>query len=148
MARFTWISSSDMKPTTSRLPFDPQEFVTSTRELTLEATACYLLLICHQWINKCLPREFYKLAEICRLNDKDFSLVWDQIGDKFDRDEDGSYHNAKIRYIINERDMICAKRRVAGRKGGKSTRISGCKRQRKRKRKRTKKKSSKHPRRK
>ena len=98
--------------------FYPSDFISGTLHLEHQAIACYLLLLCFQWMHGKLPSNIDKLARICRLEYAEFPPVWGEIADKFVETGDGYLINERLENTRNKAFELSEKRAESGRKGG------------------------------
>lgn len=100
-------------------PFYPDDWIGGTRHLTALEKVCYLELLMYQWANGAIPEKPVTRMNLCGISDVgQWGLVWDNLRDKFEPDNDGHLLNPRMAREREKAIRAYTRSVENGRKGG------------------------------
>ena len=102
--------------------FYPQDFLADDKVALMSPAArgCYIVLLCHCWLHKYLPKDLDSLSNLARANARSFPQIWRSISSCF-RDTEHGLVNPRIEREREKQAIFRENKRKAGKAGGKQT---------------------------
>jgi uncharacterized protein YdaU (DUF1376 family) len=97
----------------------PRDFVgdLDVAALDLEQVGFYWMLLCYAWMKDGLPDDFSKISRALRISTAKFQKLWEVVGEKFYRDDEGKWRNARQEEEREKQRKYREERSLAGKRG-------------------------------